>query len=106
MHLALVYDDRLLVIRKWLLALLAISYTGPGFDIQISGYIYLVLAGLFLVLDMLFDLIFGFLPFYKRMQEPVLPQGKILRSLYKDGFQNFQEFPVYSVLYPMMRWLF
>jgi hypothetical protein len=90
----------------WMGALLGISYLGPGFDIHLSEYIYLVLAGLFLILDMLFDLIFGLLPFYKKMQEPVLPQGKVLHSLYKDGFQNFQEFPVYSVFFPLMRWLF
>jgi hypothetical protein len=57
-------------------------------------------------LDMLFDLIFGFFPFYRSLQEPVIRQGKVLHSLYKDGFQNFQELPVYSVLYPLMRWLF
>jgi len=90
----------------WIGALLGISFIGPGFDIRITGYLFLVLGGLFLLLDMLFDLIFGFFPFYKRMQEPLIRQGKVLRSLYKDGFQNCQELPVYSVLYPLMRWLF
>lgn len=90
----------------WIGALLGISIFGPGFDIHLTGYILLVLGGLFLILDMLFDLIFGLLPFYTRMQEPVLRQSKVLRSLYKDGFQNFLEYPVYSVLYPLMRWLF
>lgn len=90
----------------WIIALLSISYLGPGFDIHITEYIFLVLAGLLLILDMLYDLVFGLFSFYKRMQEPVLPQGKILSSLYKDGFQNYQEYPVYSVLYPLFRWLF
>ena len=90
----------------WIGALLGISYFGPGFDIHITEYIILVLAGLFLLLDMLFDLVFGLFPFYSRMKAPVLPQRKVLRSLYKDGYQNYQEFPVYSVLYPLVRWLF
>ena len=90
----------------WIGALLSISYFGPGFNISISGYLLLVLAGLFFLLDLLFDLIFGLFPFYKKMQGPVLPQGKVLRSLYRDGYQNSQEFPIYSVLYPLVRWLF
>lgn len=90
----------------WIGALLAISSIGPGFDIHITGYLFLVLGGLVLLLDMLFDLIFGFFPFYRRMQEPVIRQGKVLVSLYKEGFQNFQELPGYSILYPLMRWLF
>lgn len=90
----------------WLLSLLGISYFGPGFDIHLSGYIYLVLAGLLLLLDMLYDLFFGLLPFYKEMRKPVVKQGRVLSSLYEDGFQNYQELPVYSVLYPLMRWIF
>jgi len=90
----------------WILSLLSISYFGPGFDINLTGYIYIVLGGLFLILDLIFDLLFGLLPFYKKMHEPIFSQGNVLNSLYKDGFQNYQDIPVYSVFYPLMRWLF
>ena len=90
----------------WLGSLSLISSFGPGFDIQISGYLYLVLAGLLFFLDMVFDLIVGFLPFYHKMFKPVIRQGTILDSLYRDGYQNYQELPVYSIVYTLVRWLF
>jgi hypothetical protein len=90
----------------WLLSLSLISKLGPGFNIQVSGYVYLLITGLLFFLDMVFDLIFGFLPFYRKMFRPVFKQGTVLDSLYRDGYQNYLELPVYSVLYPLIRWLF
>ena len=65
----------------WILALLSISTLGPGFNIQLSGYVYIVVAGLLFLLDMIFDLIMGFLPFYPRLFRPVFKQGAVLDSL-------------------------
>ena len=90
----------------WLLSLSLISSLGPGFYIQISGYVYLLVAGLLFFLDMVFDLVLGFLPFYRKMFRPLVKQGTILDALYRDGYQNYQELPVYSVIYPLVRWLF
>lgn len=90
----------------WLVSLGLISSLGPGLDIQISGFVYLVVAGLLFLLDMVFDLVMGFLPFYRSMFRPVFKQGTILDSLYREGYQNYQELPVYSVIYPLIRWLF
>ena len=93
-------------IAIWIFSLFMISSMGPGFNIQISGYVYLVVAGLLFFLDMLFDLVIGIFPFYRKMFWPVIKQGTILDSLYKEGYQNYQELPVYSVMYPLIRWLF
>ena len=90
----------------WLISLYLISTVGPGFNITISGYVYLVVAGLFFFLDMVFDLVMGIFPFYRSLFRPVKRQGTILDSLYRDGYQNYQELPVYSVIYPLIRWLF
>ena len=90
----------------WLICLALISRTGPGFDIQISGYVYLMVAGLLFLLDMIFDLVMGFFPFYRKLYRPVLKQGTVMDGLYKEGYQNYQELPVYSVIYPFIRWLF
>ena len=90
----------------WLVSLSLISSLGPGFDIQISGFVYLTVAGLLFLLDMVFDLLIGFLPFYPKMFRPVIQQGIILDSLYRERYQNYQELPVYSVVYPLIRWLF
>ena len=90
----------------WIGALCAISSFGPGFNIQTTGYVYALIAGLLFLLDMLFDLLLGLFPFYRRMFRPIIKQGRIMDNLYRDGYQNYQELPVYSVIYPFFRWLF
>ncbi len=102
----LVTPGLLIKITIWLIALLKISVIGPGFNIQTTGYIYIVLAGLLFLLDMVLDLVLGFFPFYGWFSRPLIPQGKVLNSLYHEGYQNYQELPVYSVLYPLYKWLF
>lgn len=90
----------------WIIVLSSVSIFGPGFNIQTTGYIYLAVAGLFFLLDMVFDLVMGIFPFYKWLFRPLIKQGKIMDALYREGFQNYQEFPVYSVLFPLFRWIF
>ncbi|MCP4311066.1 MAG: DnaJ domain-containing protein [Bacteroidetes bacterium] len=90
----------------WIAALCGISSFGPGFNIQTTGHVYALIAGLLFLLDMFFDLFVGLFPFYRWMFRPVIRQGKIMNGLYREGYQNYQELPVYSVLYPLIRWLF
>lgn len=90
----------------WLFALFKISIIGPGFNIETTAYIYIVVAGLFFFLDMLFDLLMGLFPFYQRLFLPLIKQGTVLDSLYKEGYRNYQELPVYSVAYPLFKWIF
>jgi len=90
----------------WIFALYKISILGPGFNIQITGYVYIVVAGLLFLLDMIFDLIMGFFPFYQSLFRPIIKQGTILDSLYREGYRNYQELPVYSVVFPLFKWLF
>ncbi len=66
--------------------------------------IYLLLMLFFL--DMILDLILRAFPFYERMYLPLLPQPGVIEKLFKDGFRNFLEIPVWSTLYPFFRWLF
>jgi hypothetical protein len=96
----------LIKVLIWIGALLLISETGPGFNIRTSGLVYIVVAGLLFLLDMVFDLVMGFFPFYRRLFRPVVKQGTVLDSLYGEGYQNYLELPVYSVLYPLFRWIF
>jgi len=90
----------------WILSLALISQFGPGLEVHVSGYVYLVLAGLLFLLDMVFDLVMGLFPFYSRLFIPVFKQGRNLDRLYGQGYQNYQEMPVFSVLYPLFRWIF
>jgi hypothetical protein len=90
----------------WLFVLYKVSEVGPGFNIVTTGYVKIVVAGLIFFLDMVFDLVMGFFPFYHKMFRPLLAQGVILTTLYREGYQNNMELPVYSVLFPFYKWLF
>jgi hypothetical protein len=90
----------------WLVALFLVSETGPGFDIHLSPYVLIVVFGLFFLLDMLFDLVFGLFPFYNKLFRPLIHQRKFLSSLYREGYHNNMDYPVYSVFFPLFKWLF
>ncbi len=90
----------------WIFALCSISEFGPDFSIRTTGQVYIVVAGLLFFLDMTIDLVLGFFPFYYKLFRPLVRQGNILESLYSDGYQNNMELPVYSVLFPLYKWLF
>lgn len=102
----LITPSLLIKLGVWILALYLISIVGPGFDITLTWRIYIVLAGLFFLLDMVFDLVMGMFPFYPRLFRPVIRQGAVMHSLYRQGYQNYQELPFWSVFYPLFRWLF
>lgn len=89
----------------WTFAMLSISHFGPGFDIVPGEYKWIVIAGLFFLLDMLFDLLLGLFPFYQRLFVPLLSQGKVMNRLYKEGFRNYVEYPFFSVFYPFYLWI-
>jgi hypothetical protein len=90
----------------WVFVLYKVSEVGPGFNIIATGYVKIAVVGLIFFLDMLFDLVMGFFPFYHKLLRPLLPQGVILSTLYRAGYQNNMELPVYSVLFPFYKWLF
>ena len=90
----------------WVFVLYRVSEVGPGFNIITTGYVKIAVVGLIFFLDMLFDLVMGFFPFYHKLFRPLLPQGVILSTLYRAGYQNNMELPVYSVLFPFYKWLF
>ena len=66
---------------------------GPGFDIQLSSYVYLVVAGLLFLLDMVFDLVMGFLPFYRKLFRPLLKQGTITGFALQGGLSELPGAP-------------
>lgn len=89
----------------WIIGMLSISQFGPGFDIVPGEYKWIVIAGLFFLLDMLFDLLLGLFPFYHRLFVPLVPQGRVMNRLYRDGFRNYVEYPFFSVFYPFYLWI-
>lgn len=101
----LVTPALIIKLTVWIAVLFSISQRGPGFDISLGEYRYIVIAGLLFLLDMVFDLVFGLFPFYRRMFVPVISQGKTMNNLYGEGYQNYIEYPFYSVLRPFYAWI-
>lgn len=89
----------------WIIVMLSISHFGPGFDLVPGEYKWVVIAGLFFLLDMLFDLLLGLFPFYQRLFVPVKQQGRVMNRLYEEGFRNYVEYPFFSVFYPFYLWI-
>jgi hypothetical protein len=98
----------MLIIKSifWIGIVLCISKFGPGFEISLNEYKYLLFTGLFFLTDMIFDLILGIFPFYRKLFRPIFRQGKVLNKLYLEGYQNYEEYPFYSMLYPLYKWIF
>ena len=90
----------------WIFALSKISIFGPGLHIETTPAVYIVVAGLLFLLDMLFDLLMGLFPFYQSLFRPLFKQGAVMDGFYKEGYKNYQELPVYSVFFPLFKWLF
>ncbi|MFC2090150.1 J domain-containing protein [Bacteroidota bacterium] len=90
----------------WVIGALLFSEFGPGFNIEINEYKYLLFGGLLFFTDMIFDLVFGLFPFYQKLFIPFVKQGYELDQLYQEGYQNYIEYPFYSVLIPIFRWIF
>ena len=90
----------------WISAIVAISEFSPQPDVELSSFKYLLFAALLLLLDMIFDLFTRKLPFYNKLFVPIGKQGKVLTKYYGEGYKNYIEYPVVSVLYPFYIWLF
>ncbi len=64
------------------------------------------IALLLFFLDMVLDLIFRILPFYPKIYLPLTKQPPVVIKLFRNGYQNYLDIPIWSTLYPFFRWLF
>lgn len=95
-----------LKIFVWMAVILFHTTLYNGWIFFTSEFLGLYLLLMLFFLDMILDLILRAFPFYERMYLPLLPQPGVIEKLFKDGFRNFLEIPVWSTLYPFFRWLF
>lgn len=90
----------------WMAIIISQSTMYPGFIFTSSENtpVYLVVMGFFG--DMAMDLIFRIFPFYKHIYKPIFSQGPVIDGLYRDGYQNYLDIPVWSTVYPLFTWFF
>ncbi|MFW5820280.1 MAG: J domain-containing protein [Bacteroidota bacterium] len=90
----------------WMLVITTQTIAYPGLVFFTEEFLLLYIILMLLFLDMFLDLIFRAFPFYNKIYLPLLRQPEIVKKLFKKGYQNFLDVPVWSTLYPFLRWLF
>lgn len=90
----------------WLLVLLTQATYYPTLVMYSSVYTLFFLVFLLLFHDMFLDLILRAFPFYRLMYVPLIKQPDPVMKLFRHGYQNYLDVPVWSTLYPFFRWLF
>lgn len=78
----------------------------PKLILITPDYFFAVVFFMLLFLDMVLDLFLRILPFYPRLHIPLFNQPGAVVSLYSRGYQNYLDVPVWSTLYPLIRWFF
>jgi hypothetical protein len=89
----------------WTLALISQSYVYPGFILANNDALVLLLVVMLVFLDMFLDLILRIFPFHSWFYRPVFKQLPGLSYLFTKGYQPYLDIPVWSTLYPFLRWI-
>ncbi len=97
-----------LIIKFIIWGIVIISQTTwyPGLVFYTTEILVFYLFFLLIFLDMILDLILRAFPFYPKVYMPLTKQPGVVTDLYKNGYQNFLDIPVWSTIYPFFRWLF
>ena len=96
----------LIKLSIWLTVIISQTTLYPGLVFYTTEMLNLFVLLLLLFLDMVLDLIFSFFPFYPRLFLPLAKQPREVIRLFREGYQNFLDVPVWSTIYPFFRWLF
>lgn len=90
----------------WLMIIISQSTLYPGFILDSNQFTPFYLFVLILFGDMIMDLILRMFPFYHRIYHPVFSQGPVIDRLFREGYQNYLDVPVWSTIYPLFTWFF
>ena len=90
----------------WLVVIISQTTWYPGMVFYTTPMLGFFIALLLFFLDMVLDLIFRIFPFYPKIYLPLTKQPPVVIKLFRNGYQNYLDIPVWSTLYPFFRWLF
>jgi len=89
----------------WMSVIISQTTYYPCLVFYTEDFLGLYLLLMLFFLDMILDLILRAFPFYHQMYIPILKQPEVVEKLFKRGFQNYLETPLWSTIYPFFRWL-
>jgi hypothetical protein len=90
----------------WIALIISQTTLYPGFVMYTTELTLLIVILMLLFLDMFLDLILRAFSFYKYMYLPILKQPAVIKQLFVNGYQSYLDLPVWSTVYPFIRWLF
>jgi len=96
----------LIKISLWMLIIISQSTLYPGFILVSQLYTPAYIVILIIFGDMVLDLVLKIFPFYKKVYQPLIPQGQVIEKLFKEGYQSYPDVPVWSTIYPLFVWFF
>jgi len=96
----------LLKVSIWMLVIISQSTLYPGFILDSTEYTPFYLVVLTFFGDMVLDLFLRVFPFHNQLYQPVFSQGVVIDRLFREGYQNYLDTPVWSTLYPLVTWFF
>ena len=89
----------------WLTVILTQTTYYRGGVFFTGQYLGLIILLMMFFLDMILDLIMRAFPFYNKIYQPILKQPEIVEKLFRNGYQNYLDTPLWSTIYPFFRWL-
>lgn len=89
----------------WMVVIISQSIAYPGLVFFTDEFLGLYIILMLIFLDMFLDLILRAFPFYHKVYTPLLKQPDAVDNLFRRGYQNFLDIPVWSTIYPFFRWL-
>ena len=90
----------------WIIILCIQTTIYPGLVLFTTEWLPLYFLAMIIFLDMFLDLLLRVFPFHHKLFSPILKQPKMVQTLFDNGYQNYLDVPVWSTLYPLLRWLF
>ena len=100
--------NRFLIIKVtiWMVVIISQTTWYPGLVFYTTEILFFYLFFLLIFLDMFLDLILRAFPFYPKLYLPLTSQPEVVKNLFRNGYQNYMDIPLWSTLYPFFRWLF
>lgn len=95
----------LLKLSIWIIIMISQTTLYPGLVLFSTNRLLGIILLMLFFLDLVLDLALRIFPFYKMMYIPILKQPGKIKTLFKEGYQNYLDIPVWSTIYPLFRYL-
>lgn len=90
----------------WILVISSQTTIYSGFVMFTTETLPIYLIVMLLFLDMVLDLLLRIFPFFPKLYKPIIKQPPVINHLFSQGYQNYLDIPVWSTIYPFIRWIF